>query len=87
MGEIQPLIGRHELRLSFPQGATVRDLFASLSASYGDEFKTRVFSAPDSLRQSMLIFVDGENIKTCGGLAAALGNEIEVLMLHVVEGG
>lgn len=87
MGEIRQLIGRHELRLSFPQGATVSDLFASLSVSYGDEFTSRVFSAPDSLRQNMLIFVDGENIKARGGLAAALGNEVEVLMLHVVEGG
>ena len=88
MGEIQTLVGQRELRLSMPQGATVADLFASLSKSHGDEFTSCVFAAQGKLQQSVLVFVDGENIKERGGLAATLGNgEVEVLMLQVIEGG
>ena len=88
MGEIQTLVGQREVRLDLPEGATVTALLASLSNSYGDDFASHVFSAPGKLKENLLIFVDGENIKELGGLAATLGNsEVEVLMLHMFAGG
>jgi sulfur transfer ThiS family protein len=87
-GEMQTLVGRRELRLDLPEGATVTDLLAFLSRNHGEDFASCVFSGPDKLRQGLLIFVDGENIKGRGGLGAALGNsEVEVLLLTMLEGG
>ena len=88
MGEMHTLTGRRELLMTFPVGATVAELLASLSKSYGDAFTCRVFSGPGKLQHSMVIFVDGENIKGCGGLAATLGNsEVDVIMLPMFAGG
>jgi hypothetical protein len=87
-GEMQTLIGQRELRVRLPQGATVKDLLALLSGKHGDDFTSRVFGDSGKLRQGLLIFVDGENIKARGGLDATLGNgEVEVLMLTLLEGG
>jgi molybdopterin converting factor small subunit len=88
MGELPAIIGQRSLQVALPEGATVGDLLAFLSRTYGDNFTCRVFCAPAKLHQTMLIFVDGENIKECGGLDAKLGTgEVEVLMLPMFGGG
>ncbi len=88
MGEMPALIGQRSLEVVLPREASIGDLLASLSKTYGDAFKCRVFCGPEKLHHTMLIFVDGENIKGRGGLAAKLGNgEVEVIMLPMFGGG
>ncbi len=88
MGELPSIIGQRGLQVALPEGATVGDLLESLSKTYGDKFTCRVFSGPAKLHHTMLIFVDGENVKERGGLAAKLGNsEVEVIMLPMFGGG
>jgi molybdopterin converting factor small subunit len=88
MGELPSLIGQRKLLVTMREGATVGELLESLSGTYGDAFTCRVFCGPAKLHHTMLIFVDGENIKQCGGLAAKLGGgEVEVIMLPMFGGG
>jgi molybdopterin converting factor small subunit len=88
MGELPSIIGTRSLQVALPEGATVGELLAALSARYGDAFTDRIFSGPAKLEHTMLIFVDGENIKERGGLAATLGTgEVEVIMLPMLGGG
>ncbi len=88
MGDLPSLIGQRELGVTLPEGATVGDLLESLSRTYGDAFTCWAFSSPGKLRHTMLIFVDGQNIKLRGGLGAQLGNsEVEVIMLPIIAGG
>ena len=88
MGELPSIIGQRGLQVALPEGATVGELLESLSKTYGDKFTCRVFSGPAKLHHTMLIFVDGENIKERGGLAAKLGTgEVEVIMLPMLGGG
>lgn len=88
MGELPSIVGQRSLQVALPQGATVSQLLASLSKTYGDNFRCRVFCAPEKLHHTMLIFVDGENIKERGGLAATLGTgDVEVIMLPMLGGG
>ena len=88
MGELPSIIGLRSLQVALPKGATVGELLESLSKTYGDKFSCRVFCAPAKLHHTMLIFVDGENIKERGGLAATLGaGEVEVIMLPMFGGG
>ena len=88
MGELPSIVGQRSLTLTLPQGATVGELLESLSRTYGDNFTCRVFCAPAKLHHTMLIFVDGENIKDRGGLAATLGTgDVEVIMLPMLGGG
>ena len=88
MGELPSIVGQRSLQVALPEGATVGDLLESLSKTYGDNFTCRVFCAPAKLHHTMLIFVDGENIKERGGLAAKLGaGEVEVIMLPMLGGG
>ncbi len=88
MGDLPAVIGQRSLELEMPAGSTVRDLLASLSKTYGEAFTARVFSSPDKLHHYILIFVDGEHIKTRGALDAQLGNgEVDVVMLPMFGGG
>ena len=88
MGELPSIIGQRSLQVALPEGATVGELLESLSKTYGDNFTSRVFCTPAKLHHTMLIFVDGENIKDRGGLAATLGTgEVEVIMLPMLGGG
>ena len=88
MGELPSLIGRRSLSVGVPRSGTVGDLLECLSQTYGEAFACRVFSEPGNLRHTMLVFVDGENIKGLGGLAAKLGDgEVEVIMLPMFGGG
>ncbi len=88
MGELPALVGKRKLQASLPSGATVADLLEHLAKIYGDAFTRRIFCAPGKLHHTMLIFVDGEDIKERGGLAAKLGDsEVEVIMLPMFGGG
>ena len=88
MGDLPSIIGQRALLVSLPLEATVGELFESLSGTYGEVFTSHVFRGPGALHHTMLVFVDGENIKELGGLAAKLGNsEVEVIMLPIIEGG
>ena len=88
MGELPSIIGQRSLQVALPQGATVGELLESLSKTYGDKFTCRVFCGAGKLHHTMLIFVDGEDIKQRGGLAAKLGDsEVEVIMLPMFGGG
>ena len=88
MGDLPAVTGQRNVLVSLPAGGTVGGLLESLSQRYGDDFRSRVFSGPTKLHHTMLIFVDGENIKQRGGLAAQLGaSEVEVIMLPMFGGG
>jgi len=88
MGELPSIIGQRSLQIALPEGTTVGELLQSLSKTYGDKFTCRVFCGAGKLHHTMLIFVDGEDIKQRGGLAAKLGDsEVEVIMLPMFGGG
>lgn len=88
MGDLPALIGGRNLVVTLPEGSTVGDLLESLSKSYGDPFRHRVFSGPAALHHYMVVFVNGQNIKDLGGFAAKIGeSEVEVVMLPMFEGG
>lgn len=88
MGELPAIVGGRAVSVQLPERGTVRDLLAKLCEAYGDGFACQVFSAPERLRHTMLVFVDGENIARRGGLAAPLGDgQVEVIMLPMFGGG
>lgn len=88
MGDLPAVTGQRNVLVSLPGECTVGGLLESLSQRYGDDFRSRIFNGPAKLHHTMLIFVDGENIKQHGGLAAKLGDsEVEVIMLPMFGGG
>lgn len=88
MGDLPAVVGQRKVSLTLEEGDTVGDLLACLSKRYGDAFTDRVFSGPAKLQHTMVLFVDGEDIKKLGGFAATLGKgEVEVVMLPMFGGG
>ena len=88
MGDLPALVGRRNLVVTLPEGSTVGDLLGSLTTTYGDPFRHRVFSGPATLHHYMVVFVDGRNMKEVGGFSAKLENsDVEVAMLPMFEGG
>ena len=88
MGDLPAVVGLRKLSLTLTEGNTVGDLLACLSERYGDAFTDRVFSGPAKLHHTMVLFVDGEDIKRRGGFAATLRRgEVDVVMLPMFGGG
>ncbi len=88
MGDLPSVVGCRDLTVTLPRDNTVGDLLASLSESFGTAFTDRVFSAPDKLQHTVVIFVDGRNIDGHGGFATRLGEgRVEVVMLPIFGGG
>ncbi len=88
MGDLPSVVGRRDMTVTLPRDNTVGDLLASLSESFGTAFTHRVFSRPDKLEHTIVVFVNGENIDRHGGLSACLGEgNVEVVMLPMFGGG
>lgn len=88
MGDLPVIVGQRNLTVAMPEDGTIGGLLAALSESLGDAFTSRVFSGPNKLQHTMLVFVNGENIADCGGFAAKLGDgDVELVMLPMFGGG
>ena len=88
MGDLTSLIGQRTADIPLPPESTVSDLFNALSLRYGEPFTCRVFSSPGKLQHTLVVFVNGRDIKDLEGFATPLGEgEVEVVMLPMFEGG
>ncbi len=88
MGDLPAVVGLRKLDVTLPEGRTVGDLLDSLSETYGDAFTSRVFSGPKKLEHTILMFVDGEDIRESGGIDTLLGKgKVEMIMLPMFGGG
>lgn len=81
-GRPRELIGTSDETVSIKDGARLADLFALLKASHGDV----VASELDRLG-SLIIFVNGRDYKTLGGMEAPLKDKDTVAILPFVFGG
>lgn len=89
MGDLPSVVGGRDATVSVSQGSSVGELVAKLCDRYGDGFRCRLLSRPDSLHHDILIFLNGENIQERGDLAVKLegDSEMEIIMLPAFEGG
>lgn len=88
MGDIAGTFGRREIEVALPQGGTVGELLKRLCDSYGESFSKEVFTAAGNLLPTLVIFVNGEDIKTLQGLDTPIYNsEVEIMVLPIFEGG
>lgn len=88
LGELCPVVGRREMRVVLPSGATLAELLASLVEKYGEAFRTRTLDAQGKLRRHIVVFINGRDAKERGGLETVLGgDDVDILMLPIFEGG
>ncbi len=77
--------GRGALELGSPV-ATVAGAFEALRASHPGLYD-RIVTERFELRPHVNVFVDGEDIRWCGGLDAPVREHSEVMILPAVSGG
>ncbi len=90
MGDLRAVIESAEIKLSLPSGTPVGDLLKSLAEKYGDPFAKWLFTNAGDLHHSIVVFLNGENIRDIGGLSTQLGrqgDQVEIIMLPMFEGG
>ena len=88
MGDLPAVVGCRNMQITMQEGLTIADLLASLSETYGEAFSSRVYGGPDKLQHTILVFIDGEDIKESGGMNALLGKgQVELVMLPMFGGG
>ncbi len=66
-------------------GSNVREVLANLEADYPG-FGDRVFDG-DEIKRFINLFVDGQEIRTLGGLDTAVGENAEVSIIPAMAGG
>ena len=77
--------GRNSLELD-GSPATVADALASLWQLH-PALRDRILDEQGAVRQHINIFIDGENIRDCGGLGAQARDGAEIVILPAVSGG
>ena len=89
MGDLRSVVGQPHTTVRLQRESTVGDLLASLCHQHGEPFRCRVISGPGKLHHTILILLNGENIKEVGELTARLegDSEVEIIMLPMFEGG
>ena len=80
--------GRAEVRVG-PGDAPPRTVAAALALLWAEcpGARDRVLTERGDVRTHINIFVDGENIRGAGGLAAPVGDSAEIIILPAVSGG
>ncbi len=88
MGELAGLFRPRELELAVAQPTTVAGLLRGLREHYGEAFTKKVFNSAGGLSNGVVIFVNGEDIRSLSGLDTQLPEAtVELIMLPVFEGG
>ena len=67
--------------------ATLKDAFAKISETMGDDFKRRVLNEDGTPRSLINIYINGKNAKFSSGLDTTLSDGDEVSILPAVAGG
>jgi len=66
---------------------TLKDAFAKISETMGDDFKRRVLNEAGTPRSLINIYINGKNAKFSSGLDTALSDGDEINILPAVAGG
>ena len=77
--------GRSRVEIAAP-ASTVGEALAALWQACPD-LRDRVLTEQGEVRQHVNIFVGEENIRDCGGLAALLSDDCEIMIVPAVSGG
>jgi len=88
IGPLKALFGAGELDVTLPEGASVDDLLARLTESFGE--RCTPYFAPQTSAAALphlRIMVNGRDIAVLGGRQAVLAGNDEILMLTPVAGG
>ena len=67
--------------------ATLKDAFAKISETMGDDFKRRVLNEDGTPRSLINIYINGKNAKFSSGLDTTLSDGDEISILPAVAGG
>ena len=67
--------------------STLKDAFAKISETMGDDFKRRVLNEDGTPRSSINIYINGKNAKFSSGLDTTLSDGDEISILPAVAGG
>jgi len=78
--------GEAAIDLDLADGASLADLLDALSTAK-PALARRLRDEQGELRRYVNIYVDGEDARRAGGLAATIGADAEVLVLPSVAGG
>jgi sulfur-carrier protein len=85
-GQLRELAGnRAEVRVA----GDARDVGTALSLLWSEcpAVRDRVLNERGEVRPHINVFVDGENIRYTGGLAAPVPDDAEIIILPAVSGG
>ncbi|MGA2108878.1 MAG: MoaD/ThiS family protein [Syntrophorhabdales bacterium] len=85
---LKKILGRDEVELPVPQGATMATLIALMAEQWGEDLSAYL-SDPDraSPLPHVRILVNGQDIAFLDGISTPLMDGDEVLMLPLVGGG
>jgi len=86
--QLREVTRQAEERVELSPGSTLDDLFKMLSERYGEAFRGYVFDSEGSIRESLLILLNGRNLDKHRELfGMTLGQEDILAILSPMSGG
>jgi len=69
------------------EASTLKGALDTLTAEYGDKFKTKIFDATGNPKRVIKIYVNGKDVRFLNQLDTLLNDGDEVLIIPAVTGG
>jgi MoaD family protein len=79
--------GGKEFTEDIEDGSTIESLLAAIQSRAGEEFGNVIYDPDSKLNEYILILVNGTDFRSLGGLATALYDGDEIVILPAIAGG
>ncbi len=77
--------GEREIEVEFE--GTLAQLFETVAARYGNEFRSRIYDGNGSLKRFVNVYVNGEDARYLQGLDTRVPRDATVDLLPAIAGG
>ena len=81
------IVNEEDIIMSIKVDSTVEDALNILSKEYGNKFKETIFTPSDSLKDYILLGLNGKDIRSLDNLKTLLHNGDEISFLPAIAGG
>jgi len=81
------ITGIEEIKMSFDDNSTIKDVLKELNLKFGKDFEKIVMNTPDLLSKYVLIGKNGKDIRSFEGLITTVQEGDEVFLLPAIAGG
>jgi MoaD family protein len=87
LGRVREVAEAESLETDIKEGENLESVLHCLSEKFGERLQNLLFSKNGSWGQNLVVFVNGKNVLTEGGLKTALNDGDQLIIFTPIVGG